>query len=74
MKCAICRGAALRPGKATVTLTRGATLVVIKDTPASICSDCGEYYLTEEVTARVMTQAENAVARQAEVEIVRYAA
>lgn len=74
MRCAICRSETITSGQTTVTLQRGETTVVIKETPAEICGDCGEYYLTEEVAQRVMNQAESAVARRAEVEILRYAA
>jgi hypothetical protein len=42
--------------------------------PAEVCRDCGEYYLDDEVARRVYGQAEDAVNRHAEVEILRYAA
>ncbi|MHB8237633.1 MAG: type II toxin-antitoxin system MqsA family antitoxin [Acidithiobacillus ferrivorans] len=45
MQCVICRHSATQPGTVTVTLERGATVVVIKDVPAEVCSQCGEYYL-----------------------------
>ncbi len=74
MICAICRSEAISGGTTTVTLQRGETTVVIKETPAEICGDCGEYYLAEEVATRVLEQAESAARRHAEVEIIRYAA
>jgi YgiT-type zinc finger domain-containing protein len=74
MKCVICKTGDTRPGKATVTLQRGETTVLIKDVPAEVCRDCGEYYLDDEVARRVYGQAEDAVNRHAEVEILRYAA
>ena len=74
MNCSICRSGETRPGEATVTLQRGETTVIIKGVPADICGDCGEYYLSEEITGRVMATAEDAVRRGAEVEIVRFAA
>ena len=74
MKCVICKTGETRPGKTTVTLQRGATTVLIKDTPAEICQNCGEYYLSEEVAGRVYADAEAAVRRQAELEILHYAA
>ncbi|MCA3763266.1 MAG: type II toxin-antitoxin system MqsA family antitoxin [Cutibacterium sp.] len=58
----------------TVTLQRGNTVVVIKDVPAQVCQDCGEYYLDEPVAQQVYARAEDAVRRNAEVEIIRYAA
>jgi ribosomal protein L32 len=48
--------------------------LIIKDVPADVCGNCGEYYLSESVSAEVLTRAELAVQRGAEVEILRYAA
>ena len=39
-----------------------------------VCEDCGEYYLDEVVARKVYMQADEAVQRRAEVEILRYAA
>jgi YgiT-type zinc finger domain-containing protein len=74
MRCVICQIGETKPGKMTVTVQRGETIVLIKDTPAEVCENCGEYYLDEVVTRRVYTQAEEAVQRHAEVAILRYAA
>lgn len=74
MKCVICKAGAVRKGNTTVTLERGGSLIIVKGVPADICDQCGEYYLSEAVTEKVMAQAEEAVARNAEVEIIRYAA
>ena len=61
------------PGQVTVTLQGGDTTVVLKGVPAEVCGNCGEYYLSEEVTGVVLARAEEAVKRGAEVEILRYA-
>jgi YgiT-type zinc finger domain-containing protein len=74
MKCTICKQGETRPGRTTVVLERGKTTVVIKDVPAEICENCGEYYLTEEMTAKVMEMAEEAVRHNAEIEVLRFAA
>ncbi len=74
MKCTICKHGETEPGKVTVTLQRGQTVVIVKDVPAEVCTNCGEYYLGEAVTEHVFAQAEDAVRRRAEVEILRYAA
>lgn len=74
MKCVICKTGDTRPGTATVTLQRGETTVLIKEVPAEVCGNCGEYYLDDEVARRVYGQAEDAVNRRAEIEILRYAA
>ena len=74
MKCVICKRGDTAAGRVNVTLERGATVVIIKDTPAEVCTTCGEYYLDEAVTQKLFEQAEDAVKRHAEVEILRYAA
>jgi YgiT-type zinc finger domain-containing protein len=74
MKCVICKTGEVRPGFATVTLQRGGTTVVIKDVPAELCDNCGEHYLSEAMSERVLALAEDAVRKGAEVEIVRWAA
>jgi uncharacterized protein with ATP-grasp and redox domains len=48
--------------------------IITKGVPAEICDNCGEYYLDEVVSMKVLTQGEKAVATHAEVEIIRYAA
>ena len=74
MKCVICKHGETAPGTTTILLQRGETTVVIKGVPAEICDNCGEYYLSEETTRRVLALAEAAVAQGAEVEVLRYAA
>jgi len=54
--------------KVTVTLQRGETTVIIKEVPAEVCKNCGEYYLSENITEQVLARAEEAVKSGAEVE------
>jgi YgiT-type zinc finger domain-containing protein len=74
MNCSLCRNGTTKAGHVTVTLERGGTTVVLRDVPAEVCENCGEYYLSKDVTERVLAQGEKAVAAGAEVEIIRYAA
>jgi YgiT-type zinc finger domain-containing protein len=74
MNCSICRNGTTRRGVVTVTLQRGDTTVILKQVPADVCENCGEYYLSSEVTAQVLEKAESAVKSGAEVEILRFAA
>jgi YgiT-type zinc finger domain-containing protein len=74
MNCVICKNGGTRPGSVTVTLQRGETTVILKQVPADVCENCGEYYLSSEVTAQVLQKAEAAVQSGAEVEILRFAA
>jgi YgiT-type zinc finger domain-containing protein len=74
MTCVICKSGETAPGVTAVVLQRGETTIVIKLVPAEICDTCGEYYLSEETTRRVLELAENAIAQGAEIEVLRYAA
>lgn len=74
MKCVICKTGDTRPGVTTVTLQRADTVVVIRDVPAEICENCGEYYLSESTAKRVYASADETARRHVEVEIQRFAA
>lgn len=74
MKCVLCRHGETSPGRVTVPLQRGETSVIFKDVPAEVCDNCGEYYLSQQVTEKLLARAEEAVRSGAEVEILRYAA
>ncbi len=74
MKCVICRQGQTNKGLTTVTLERGRTTVVIRNVPAEICENCGEYYLNETVTDNIQKLAELAVLHGVEVEVLSYAA
>ena len=74
MSCAICRNGRTHNGYVTVTVQRGETTVILKLVPADMCDNCGEYYLSSEVSAQVLERAESAVKSGAEVEILRFAA
>lgn len=74
MNCSICKRGRLARGSTTVTLERGNTVVIIRDVPALVCADCAEYYLDDTTAERVLARADDAAARNVEVEIVRFAA
>ena len=74
MKCVICKAGTTEPGFVTVTLQRGGTTVIFKEVPADICKNCGEYYLSEEITGKLLEREEEAVKKGTEVEILKYAA
>jgi YgiT-type zinc finger domain-containing protein len=74
MKCVICKTGEIKPGYTTVTLNRGDATVIIKNTPADICDNCGEYYLSEQTTRSVLARAEQALSKGAEIEVLRWAA
>ena len=74
MKCPLCKNGDTQPGEVTVTLQRGETTVIIKDVPANVCENCGEYYLSDTITEQVLAMANDSVRKGAEVEILRFAA
>jgi len=74
MKCLICKHGETRPGSTTVTLERSGTTVVFKGVPAEVCSTCGEDYLDEATTQRLLSEADRAARGGAEVEIRAFAA
>ncbi len=74
MQCIICKQGKTKSGTTTVTLQRGDSTIIIKDVPAEICENCGEYYLSETITGRILKMAEDSIHKGAEVEIIRFAA
>jgi YgiT-type zinc finger domain-containing protein len=71
MKCTLCQVGATEKGKATVTLERDGAIVLIKDVPAEVCTNCGHYYLSEEITRLVMKKGNEAIASGAELEVFK---
>ncbi len=74
MKCAICKHGSTQPGFVTVTLERNGCTIIVRNVPAEVCDNCGEYYLSEAITDRVLSRADAAIRNGAEVEILRFAA
>ena len=74
MRCLICKQGETRPQQATVPLQRQETTIIFKGVPADVCDNCGEYYLSENITERLLERAEEAVKNGSELEIVRFAA
>ena len=69
MECALCKVGTTEKGKVTITLKRNSAIILIKDVPAEICTNCGHYYLSEEITRIVMEKGNEAVANGAELEV-----
>lgn len=74
MKCVICKVGETQPGMATVTLERDAMVLVFKGVPASVCANCGEEYVDEETTGRLLKTAEEAARAGVQVEVRTYVA
>ncbi len=74
MKCVVCKLGETRDGTATVTLERNGMILVFKNVPAEVCEVCGEEYVSEETTARLLAAAEEAARAGVQVDIREYAA
>ena len=70
MECVICKNGTTRKGKVTVTLERD-SIIAIKEVPAQICQNCGEYYLDPETTKEVLKRAEQAAEKGVEIEVIK---
>lgn len=74
MKCVVCKVGETRPGRATVTLERAGVTLVIKGVPAQVCGNCGEEYVDEETTDRLLRAAEEAAQAGVQVDVREYVA
>ncbi len=74
MKCVVCRQDETQPGKATVTLERDGLTLVVKGVPASVCPNCGEEYVDEDIVEKLLATAEEIAASGTEVEVREYRA
>ncbi len=74
MQCVICKQGTTRSGAATVTLERNGTTVVFRNVPAQVCQTCGEEYVNEETTQRLLADAERAVNAGVQIEVRAFAA
>lgn len=72
MKCVICKQGETRDGTATVPLERNGMTFVVKSVPARVCTTCGEEYLDEKITVKLLRQAEDAVRAGVQVDIREY--
>lgn len=74
MKCVICKHGQTRNQAVTVTFDRNEATVIVKSVPARVCENCGEQYLDQEVTARLLQQVEQAAGAGILVEVREYIA
>ncbi len=74
MKCVICKQGELEAGKVTVTLERKGSTLVFKGVPAQVCPNCGEEYVDEDVSAKLLQRADELAKDGAQVDVREYAA
>lgn len=71
MDCALCKNGYTQAGHVTVTLEKGETIILVKNVPAEVCTNCGHYYLSEEMTKVVLDKGKEAYSKGAELEVVK---
>ena len=72
MKCVICKHGHTAEGTTTVTLEKNGATIVFKHVPAQICSNCGEKYVTDEITKSLLKKAQDIINSGAQVDIREY--
>ena len=72
MKCVICKKGETKAGTATVTLDKNGATLVFKGVPARVCTNCGEEYVDEDITTRLLKSATEAARSGIQVEIRQY--
>lgn len=73
MTCIVCHNGETRPGTTTVTFHHDGRTVVVNEVPAEVCENCGEAYIAEDVTAKVLKIAADARKMQAQVLVRNFA-
>ena len=71
MNCVLCK-ANLSDGKVNHIVDLGERIIIIKNVPANVCVQCGEYYVDTETALKLEPVVEEARKIKAEVFIVKY--
>ena len=72
MSCVICKQTEVQDGFTTVTLERDGLTFVVKRVPAQVCPNCGEAYVAEDISSRILQVAEKAAREGAQVDVRQY--
>ena len=74
MKCVICKHGRTKKGKTTFVFEREATTLVYRGVPAEVCQVCGEKYISESTTKKLLKGTRVFVRRGIEIDIRHYKA
>jgi YgiT-type zinc finger domain-containing protein len=74
MKCVVCRHGETHEGRTTVTLEKDGGALVIRKVPAEVCENCGEAYISAEVTRSLLKSARETLRAGVELDVREYAA
>lgn len=74
MKCVVCKHGQTRQGRTTVTLERNGAALVVRNVPADVCENCGEAYVSAEVTRSLLESASQTLRAGVELDIREFVA
>jgi YgiT-type zinc finger domain-containing protein len=69
--CPLCKGSIVN-GVSTFTVDLGFGVVVVRDVPATVCSQCGEEWLSDNTAVKLETIVETARQKHVTVEVARW--
>lgn len=72
-KCNAC-GGTMEKGETTVTVDFGSGVVVLRNVPATVCSQCGMDWIGDDVAERIETIVQDAKDKHSEVEVMSLSA
>lgn len=67
--CPLCKGTK-RPGTTTFTADLGFGVVVVRNVPATVCSQCGADWIADKVAGKLERLVKDAKAKRSQVEVV----
>ena len=70
--CPLC-GGRKQPGTTTFTADLGFGVIVVRDVPATVCSQCGADWISDDVASRLEVLAEEAKAKRLQVKVMSLA-
>lgn len=70
--CPLCSGTK-KPGTTTFTADLGFGVVVVRDVPATVCSQCGADWIADDVAARIEELVDDARKKRLQVEVMSLA-
>ncbi|MCI1945632.1 type II toxin-antitoxin system MqsA family antitoxin [Clostridium luticellarii] len=71
MNCILCKSRLAR-GKVNHIVDLNGHIIIIKDVPANVCKQCGEYFIENDVALKLEKIIEEVVKNKAEIFVVNY--
>jgi len=65
-------GGQKRPGKTTFTVDLGFGVVVVRNVPALVCSQCGADWIADDIAERLESMVDDARKRHRQVEVTAF--